>query len=117
MKEEYTNKQLANDRGILARRYYPLNDGRESYVEKADVNIAGLYEKEKSLKNLHVKGIGSKTKEILELILEKGLEKAIKISDEKRNKQYNEEIKNSQVNANDFSHTPDNNEYWENSIF
>lgn len=84
MNKTYDNKELANayfevvkipnlketDRITYERGYRKIKE----LIANCPVNITFLYQEFKTLKELHIKGIGDGTKEILEQILEKGEE-------------------------------------------
>ncbi|MEK6936962.1 MAG: hypothetical protein AABW58_02730 [Nanoarchaeota archaeon] len=61
--------------------------------KKVGVNeetIKGIYERDGSLRNLKIKGIGAQTMDFLEMILEKGYDEALRIAKEKGKKRLQE---------------------------
>ena len=98
MKKKYTNKELAVEYFRLITQY--CNDlgtymTIKAAIEAAEIDIHSLHQKKGNLKNLKVTGLGRKTKDTLELILDKGVEEAEKIiGKEKMDKIRREQFKN-----------------------
>lgn len=94
----YTNKELARDYfKLVSRQISEISDSRSYYLarnsflrikktlETHEIDIPSLYEESGKLDSLQGKKVfGEKTKKTLELILEKGVEEAIKQLDEEK---------------------------------
>lgn len=61
-------------------------------IANAEVEIKELYENDKNLNKLKIKGVGVQAKDFLELILEKGFEEALRIIHEKRDKRLEDKL-------------------------
>jgi len=76
---EYTNKELAEDyHKVVSQRgggFKYCSDIKKK-ISNSGVDIPSFYSEHKTLDVLKTKGIGVKTKKILELILENGLKRA-----------------------------------------
>ncbi|MEK6875123.1 MAG: hypothetical protein AABX30_00380 [Nanoarchaeota archaeon] len=87
--KEYTNEKLANE--YLQVRLIGASFIRDfkniaRRIKNTEESISDFYEKHRSLKELRIIGIGEKTKQILELILEKGIEEVYKEMTEKEDR-------------------------------
>jgi len=87
MKKAYTNATLAQDYYSAAIQ---IAGDLEAYktqrdrIRKSEIDLSAFYQENGSFEGLHVKGIGPKTTEVLELILQKGADRAKKIISENR---------------------------------
>jgi len=90
MSAEIPNKELAEYylRAMTpysAYQYVILNYKRISRtIAQAEVNISSFHSQNNGLKDLKVPGLGQKTLRSLELILERGVDEAIRITVERR---------------------------------
>ncbi len=82
-----TNRELAQDYFSVATQYsedwitYNLQKRR---ITKLQIDLPSFYREHGSFEGLNISGIGKKTKGILELILEKGVEEARRIVVERK---------------------------------
>ncbi|RLI99752.1 MAG: hypothetical protein DRP03_02580 [Candidatus Aenigmatarchaeota archaeon] len=86
-RQEYTNKELARDYLSVAALSMSNNHmtfllRQVNIIAQSEVDIPEFYREHGSLAGLEVNGIGKKAKYILELILEKGVDKAWEIIQE-----------------------------------
>ncbi len=82
MGKEYTNRELARDYFRVAAQH--VEDIRayrfqQRRIAELDIDLPTYYGEHGTFDDLKVKGIGKKTKRILALILDKGVEEARKI--------------------------------------
>ncbi|HLC64673.1 MAG TPA: hypothetical protein VJI46_00955 [Candidatus Nanoarchaeia archaeon] len=83
----YTNKELAQDYFSVVAQYSQdlwTYGFQKRKIAGLDIDLPAFYREHGSLDELKVKGIGKKTKGILELILEKGVEEAKKLVQEEK---------------------------------
>lgn len=84
----YTNNELSQDYFSVVVQYsgdWTTYNTQKKIIAEVDINLHTFYlEHERSLNKLQVKGIGEKTKGILELILNEGIEEARRLIREKR---------------------------------
>lgn len=86
-KHKYTNRDLAQDyyKAVIQYSADPESyDIRRRKIAKWTVDLPAFYRKHGSLDTLQVKGIGRETKRVLELILQKGAEEAIRVVREEK---------------------------------
>ena len=85
--KNYTNQELARDYfSVVAQYAWDLEPchRQKKVIVGSNVDLSSFYQEHGSLNELRVKGIGTKTKEILELLLEKGVEEARRLFREER---------------------------------
>lgn len=81
-RQKYTNRDLAEDYFRVAAQQTAVLEVysfQRRKISELEIDLPAFYHKHKSLKDIRVKGISPETKRILELILEKGVEKAVDI--------------------------------------
>ena len=89
---EYTNQELAKHY-LAVMSVHVVNIKRTTYprigriISGQDHEIVEHYQQEGNLDRLTIPGIGSGTKAVLELILEEGVEQAVKITIEDRERE------------------------------
>ncbi len=91
MKTQYSNQQLASHYHILALIQKPYTHPRDyketiMIIDQSEIDIAQFYAEQGNLKALRVKGMGKPTKNLLELILEHGIDEAKRILHEREDK-------------------------------
>jgi len=87
---EYTEQGLSGDYFRVINRRGPLHRPSQTYVVIARIisenekEIRNAYDHDKNLNKVSIKDFGPKTKKVLELILDKGVEGALKILSTKK---------------------------------
>ena len=85
--KNYTNQELARDYfSVVAQYAWDIDRYREQrrLISESGIDLISFYQEHGGFKELKVKGIGPKTKLILELLLEKGVEEARRLFREER---------------------------------
>ena len=85
--KNYTNQELARDYfSVVAQYAWDIDRYREQrrLISESGIDLIFFYQEHGGFKELKIKGIGPKTKLILESILENGVEEARRLLRERR---------------------------------
>lgn len=97
-KSPYTNRELAQDYYKVVA-HSPYKDVQNMYrtmmerISGLDVDLVEFFHQQRSFDDLNVGGIGKKTKKVLELILEHGVEEARRVVGEEREERSKELVR------------------------
>ena len=116
---KYTNKELAQEYySVIAAPsrwrkdiYSPIRDS----IIQSEIDLVEFYREHNSFKNLKVKGIGDKTKKVLELILEWGFDEAKAAIEREKIEKFSRE-QWEKIPSKDPNPNEDDCPYWEDSI-